>query len=62
MIEFNDGHGNWVMRLDEGKIFFNRDEWPNLEPDEFAKAVILILEKATVKMESWENVDFRAEK
>ena len=52
-ITFDDGHGSWVMKLENGKVFFNREHWPLAEPDEFAKAVIEILEKGIVKMDNW---------
>jgi len=47
---------NWVMAIKDGKILFNREKWPNAEPDDFAKAVISILEKANVDMENWKEV------
>jgi hypothetical protein len=45
--------GEWVMKitLDKG-ILFNKDRYPDASPDEFAQAVILILETTfTVKFE-----------
>lgn len=55
MIIFNsDGNDeNWVMKLKDGKVYFNREKWPECAPDDFAKAVIGILEKASVKMDKW---------
>ena len=35
------------------KFFFNRETWPDSEPDDFAKAVIILLEKASIKMHNW---------
>ena len=44
--------GSWVMKLTDKGIFFNRDRYPNVQPDDFAQAVIEILEKNfTVKFE-----------
>jgi hypothetical protein len=56
MIEFNDGNGNWIMKLEKGKISFNRQYWPEADPEDFAKIVIELLEKAHVKMENWEGI------
>lgn len=45
-IIFNaDSDGPWVMKLTREGIFFNRDTYPNSTSDDFAKAVIEILEK-----------------
>jgi len=54
-IIFNANDTDWVMALKDGAIFFNRDKWPNATPDEFAIAVIEILEKQyTLKFEKKE--------
>ena len=48
-------HNNkWVMKLIDGEgIFFNREEFSDYSPDDFAKAVIEILEKEfNVKFEN----------
>lgn len=37
--------GSWVMKLTTRGIFFNRDKYSESNPDDFAKAVIAILEK-----------------
>ncbi len=38
--------GKWVMKIVRDKgILFNRDQYPDAQPDDFAKAVIEILEK-----------------
>lgn len=48
----NDLSGKWVMKITEEGIFFNRQQWQNAEPNEFAKAVIHILENSySVKFE-----------
>lgn len=52
-INFNDRHGSWIMKLSNGKVFFNRENWPEAEPDDFAKAVIMLLEKASIVMDNW---------
>lgn len=52
-IVFSCEPGKWVMKItrDEG-ILFNREGFPNALPDDFALAVIEILERAfTVKFE-----------
>lgn len=51
-IIFGISNGNWVMKITDGKISFNRESWPDAAPDEFAKAVIAILEGATVDMDN----------
>jgi|GEM_PF-3511688 len=53
MIEFKDEFGDWIMRLENGKILFNRENWPESPPDEFAQAVIILLEKSVIKMDNW---------
>jgi len=52
-IIFNaDIEGSWVMKLTSKGIFFNRDKFPDAKPDDFALAVIKILEKEfSVKFE-----------
>lgn len=45
-IVFQNDENNWVMSINDQGIKFNRDKWPDASPDEFAKAVIQILEKA----------------
>mgnify|MGYP001599690657 FL=1 len=52
-IIFNaDVDGSWVMKLTDKGIFFNRDRYPDSDPDDFAQAVIKILEKEfTVKFD-----------
>jgi hypothetical protein len=57
MIEFYDGHGNWIMKLENGRVYFNRERWPECSPDAFALAVIELLEKASVKLDNWKKVD-----
>lgn len=37
---------SWVMRITDGKIKFNRTKYPNVAEDEFAEAVLQILERA----------------
>lgn len=44
-ITFNADANEWVMKLTPMGIFFNRDRYPNAMPDDFANAVIEILEK-----------------
>lgn len=45
----NSSH--WVMRItSEGRIEFNREGYPEFTPDDFAKAVIDILEKSLVRI------------
>jgi len=34
----------WVMKIHHGKIIFNREDFPDLTPDDFAKKVVDILE------------------
>ena len=53
MIEFKDEFGDWIMRLENGKILFNRENWPESPPVEFAQAVIILLEKSVIKMDNW---------
>lgn len=36
---------DWVMRLDKDGIHFNRDRFPNANTDDFALAVVEILER-----------------
>jgi hypothetical protein len=44
--------GDWVMKVDEQGILFNREVYSDSSPDEFAKAVIKILENEyTVRFE-----------
>lgn len=46
---------NWVMKITRDKIIFNRERFPNDDPDDFALAVIDILEKCyRVKFEKTE--------
>ncbi len=55
-IEFCCDTDKWVMKIcrDRG-ILFNREEFPYSQPDDFANAVIEILEKCfTVKFEKLE--------
>lgn len=50
-ISFN-AEQSWVMKLTKEGIFFNREAYPNAKPDDFAEAVIKILENEfTVKFE-----------
>lgn len=51
-IIFAVSNDDWVMKITNSKISFNRDRWPDASPDDFAKAVIAILEGATVNMEN----------
>jgi hypothetical protein len=45
-IIFPAGNGQWAMKITKDKgILFNREAYPNTEPDEFARAVIDILER-----------------
>ncbi len=39
----------WLMKFSNGRIYFNREDWPEYEPDDFAKSVIDILEKSIFK-------------
>jgi len=49
---FSSDTHNWVMKLTKSGIFFNRERYPNSSVDDFAKAVIDILENEyTVKFE-----------
>lgn len=42
----NGNDAPWIMKLSEkGGIEFNRESYPNSSPDDFADAVIQILEK-----------------
>lgn len=52
-IHFYSSQGEWVMKITREKgILFNRDKYPTAKPDDFAQAVIDILENAfTVKFE-----------
>lgn len=55
-IIFNAEANEWVMKLTPRGIFFNRDRYPNAMPDDFANAVIEILEKNfLVKFEKNDN-------
>lgn len=46
------GENTWIMKLTNKGIFFNRERYPNSSPDDFADAVISVLEKKfTVKFE-----------
>lgn len=59
MIEFMDCNSppqTWVMRLDKGKVYFNREKWPEAQPDDFALATIRIIEKATLRMNNWDTI------
>ena len=38
----------WMMKIHDGKISFNRKDYPDLCADDFAFAVLLILEQAQV--------------
>jgi len=52
-IIFKSDANTWVMKIikDQG-VFFNREAFPNTKPDEFAQAVIEILERSySVKFE-----------
>ena len=51
-ISFHTSNGEWVMAIKDSKILFNRDRWPEASPDDFAKAVITILEISIVDMTS----------
>lgn len=45
-IIFCSEDGEWVMKITHGQgIVFNRERWPDGTPDDFAIAVIEILEK-----------------
>jgi hypothetical protein len=52
-IIFSPHPGEWVMKITRDKgILFNKDRYPDASPDDFAQAVIGILERAfTVKFE-----------
>ena len=51
-ISFNADSNKWVMKLTDKGIFFNRQAYPNAHPEDFAQAVVEILEKEfTVKFE-----------
>ncbi len=44
-IIFNISAHNWVMKITENGILFNRELYPDSTPDEFAQAVVEVLEK-----------------
>ena len=44
-IHFCSSTGIWVMKLTESGIIFNRERYSDSKPDDFAQAVIDILEK-----------------
>lgn len=49
-VTFSADPDNWVMKLTREGIFFNRERYPDSSPDDFAQAVINILENSyTVK-------------
>lgn len=52
-IIFSPQPGEWVMKITKDKgILFNRESYPDAKPDDFAQAIIDILETAfTVKFE-----------
>lgn len=51
-IVFSPQTGEWIMKLTADGILFNRETYPDAKPDDFAQAVIEILERAfTVKFE-----------
>jgi len=52
-IVFSAEPGKWVMKIVKGKgILFNVEQYPDAKPNDFAQAVIEILEKHfTVKFE-----------
>ena len=37
------GKGDWLMRIYNGKFYFNTKDYPDLAPDDFAKQVIDLL-------------------
>lgn len=50
--------GKWLMKIGEGKIKFNREEFPDLCEDEFAYKVLKILEEInviTIDQSSWDH-------
>ena len=44
-IIFNDGSGNWVMKITKQGIIFNKENFIFANTNDFAKAVCEILEK-----------------
>lgn len=52
-LHFNCEPGVWCMKLTNKGIFFNREAYPDLTPDDFALKVVDILEKKfTVNFEN----------
>lgn len=52
-IEFSNDKDKWIMKISkEGKITFNTAGYPESKPDDFAKAVIEILENSQVNFEN----------
>lgn len=43
-IAFNSDSENWVMKINDKGIFFNRERYPHSSHEDFAQAVIQILE------------------
>lgn len=40
--------GEWMMKIEKGKIRFNWEDFPHLSADEFAYQVLKIMEKSNV--------------
>jgi len=40
---------NWIMKISENKIYFNRDKFPDFSENDFAERVIKILEDTVLK-------------
>lgn len=43
---FNDEKGKWLIELSEKGFKFNREAYPNWKPDDFAMAIIELLENS----------------
>lgn len=55
MITFNADANVWFLKLTKDGIFFNKELYPNSQPDDFAQAFIDLLEKKfTIKFERTE--------
>lgn len=54
----------WVMSINEGRITFNREEFPDICADEFAYKILEILEKINlIKFDKsqWDNGRIKVE-
>lgn len=50
-----DNH-DWIMKITDNGIFFNREKFTDFFPDDFAKAVIEILENGEYVMKKNNNI------